>query len=174
MYDGKTFIINSAPGVGKSTLLAKLHSLLPNDFALLDGDDVGRVVPYENNINWLNVIQDNIADCCQNYKKYGFNNCVIGLVFPVRERINRITNLLNERGFDVRHIILNCDNDIVYKRIVQRNTSKMINTEQAINLNQEIELLNCDIRIDTTSINADEVSILVKNFIEKVIKNEIN
>ena len=62
------FIINSAPGIGKSTLLSKLHISLPNDFAILDGDDVGRVTPYTNSIEWLNLIQDNMISCCNNFK----------------------------------------------------------------------------------------------------------
>jgi len=170
--DGKAFIINSAPGVGKSTLLKNLHLMLPDGFAVIDGDDFGRVIPYQNNIRWLNVIQDNIADCCQNFKEYGFNNCVIGFVFPVQERLNRIRDLLNKHDFDVIHIILTCDDDIIRKRIVRRNTSRLINAEQAAEINRQIDLLDCEIRIDTSYIDADEVSALVKNFMEKVIMNE--
>ena len=66
------YIINSAPGIGKSTLMKNLHARLPDGFALIDGDDVGKITPYQNNINWLNVIQDNITDCC-------FNVCIMGL-----------------------------------------------------------------------------------------------
>lgn len=49
----------------------------------------------------------------------------------------------------------------------------MVNAEQAVNLNQQLDLLNCDFRVDTTSVNADEVSAKVKCFIDEVI-NEIN
>ncbi|MCL2320946.1 MAG: hypothetical protein FWC47_02440 [Oscillospiraceae bacterium] len=42
------YIVNSAPGVGKTTLMKKLHTKLPDGFALIDGDDVGKITPYEN------------------------------------------------------------------------------------------------------------------------------
>jgi hypothetical protein len=39
------FIINSAPGVGKTSLMNNLQSRLKRDYAFLDGDDLGRVIP---------------------------------------------------------------------------------------------------------------------------------
>ena len=42
------YIINSAPEVGKTTLLNNLHAILPDVFALLDGYNLGKTTPYEN------------------------------------------------------------------------------------------------------------------------------
>lgn len=47
MNNGYLYIINSAPGIGKSTLLQNLHMGLPEGFAILDGDEVGRVINVE-------------------------------------------------------------------------------------------------------------------------------
>lgn len=159
------YIINSAPGIGKSTLIKNLHTRLPDGFALIDGDDVGRTNPYENNINWLNVIQDNIVDCCSNFKKYGFSNCIISFVFSAEERLERIKNLLAIRGFKVVHIVLECDENEMCRRIMQRNTSKLINTEQAKKLNQALKFISADLKVNTTLIEADEVADIVINFI---------
>lgn len=172
MSSGTAFVINSAPGGGKSTLLKALHSLLPDGFAVIDGDDVGKVTPYLNNINWLNVMQDNIADCCRNYKAYGFHHCIIGFVFPVQERLDRMVNLLNNRGFGVKHILLSCGDSEISQRIAKRSTGRLINIEQALKLNQQLHLLPSDYKIDTTFLNVEGVTAKVMAYITEAIKNE--
>lgn len=170
MKDGVAYIINSAPGVGKSTLLKNLHLRLPNGFSIIDGDDVGRVNPYENNINWLNLIQDNIVACCSNYKSYGFGNCMISFVFPDEERLKRITELLNSRGFEVVQILIDCEENEMVRRITERNTSKMISVEKAKQLNQKMKSLSADFRIDNTNISADKVADLMIEYISSTLK----
>lgn len=167
MKDELAYIINSAPGVGKSTLLKNLHFRLPNGFSIIDGDDVGRMIPYQNDINWLNLIQDNIADCCFNYKKYGFGNCIISFVFPSEERLERITSLLSARGFKVKHIIIECDENEMERRITQRNTSRIINVEKAKKLNQQMKTLSADFKVDTTYIEADSVADIIIKYIKE-------
>ena len=56
----KVIILNSAPGVGKSTLLKKLESNLPEGFAIIDSDDMARIIPLELTIEWLNLMQDTV------------------------------------------------------------------------------------------------------------------
>lgn len=161
MNNGYLYIINSAPGIGKSTLLQNLHMGLPEGFAILDGDDVGRVIPYRNNLTWLNLIQDNIADCCMNFKKSGFNRCVISFVFPSEERLEHLRDLLTGKGFHVTHILLECSEDEIERRITKRNTSRVINVEQAKTLSRQMKNLSADYRIDTTEIMPDQVLTLV-------------
>jgi len=159
MNDERAYIINAAPGAGKSTLLKNLHKILPDGFALLDGDDVGRVTPFQKNIDWLNVVQDNLASCCANFRRYGFTNCVIGFVFPDESRLERMKNLLRANGFKaVCHSILDCGDGELRERISRRNTSKMINIERAVELNGELKHLVADFRIDTTDLTADDVA----------------
>lgn len=165
MHDGIAYIINSAPGVGKSTLLRNLHLRLPDGFAIIDGDDVGRIIPYQNNINWLNVIQDNIADCCLNFKRYGNKNCIISFVFPGEERLNRITQLLNARGFEIVHILLECNEHEIERRITIRDTSRLINIENAKRLSREMSALSVDFKVDTTRIGADQVTDIILAYI---------
>lgn len=84
------FIINSAPGVGKSTLLKELQDKLHNGFALLDGDDIGRTVPLENTNEWLNLIQDNMVSCCINFRKYGKRNIGISKAIEHNQKIKEM------------------------------------------------------------------------------------
>jgi predicted ATPase len=52
----RVFILNSAPGAGKSSLINQLHSTIKEDFAFFDGDDIGTILPYQLNKRWLNLI----------------------------------------------------------------------------------------------------------------------
>ena len=165
MSDGHAYIVNSAPGVGKSTLLRNLHLTLPDGFAVIDGDDVGRIIPYQNNLTWLNLIQDNIIDCCANFKRYGFNRCLISFVFPVEERLCRLTDGLIDNGFRVTHIMLECGEAELARRITLRNTSRIVNVEQAQTLSRQMRSLAADCRIDTTEITPDKVAELVLAYI---------
>ena len=159
------YIINAAPGVGKTTLMKNLHARLQGSFALIDGDDVGKVVPYGNSLNWLNMMQDNIADCCANFMRYGYTHCVISFVFPSEDRLNRIKGLLFARGFDTVHIILDCEDDEICRRIVQRNTSKLINPEQTKIINQDLKKLTAALRVDTTAMVPEAVVTTVIEYI---------
>ncbi len=170
MKTGIAYIINSAPGVGKSTLLKNLHLGLPDGFAIIDGDDVGRVLPYQNDINWLNLIQDNIASCCSNYKNYGYGNCIISFVFPVEERLRRITDLLTAHGFAVVHILIDCEENEMVRRITERNASRMISVDKAKVLNQQMKALPADFKVDTTHILPDQVSDLVIGYISSTLQ----
>ena len=159
------FIINSAPGVGKTTLVKELQGKLSNGFALLDGDDIGRTVPLENTKEWLNLIQDNMVSCCINFRKYDKGNIVLGFVFPSEERIQRLKGLLVNEGFDVCHITLFCQDEEAERRIKERNTSKLVGIRKAIEHNQKIKEMKSDYLIDTTTLNKDEVSNNVCEFL---------
>ncbi len=152
------FIINSAPGIGKSTLLSMLHNSLPKDFAILDGDDVGRVTPFQNSKEWLNLIQDNMVSCCSNFKGYGSENIILSFVFPSEERINRLKTKLYDAGFSSCHIKLTCNNERQKERILSRNSQKIISIEKAVLLNEQIKQIPSDFDIDTTFLTPGEIS----------------
>ena len=86
--------------------------------------------------------------------------------------MKRIKNLLTAKGFKIIHMILECDQNEMCRRIIERNTSKLINTDKAKQLNSELKLLSADFRIDTTYISADEVADRVIGFITGGITNE--
>lgn len=159
------FVMNAAPGVGKSTLLRELQNRLDDGFALLDGDDVGRVVPLENTLEWLNLIQDNMVSCCVNFREYGKKHIVLGFVFPGEERIQRLKGLLEKEGFEVCHITLFCQDREVERRIRERNTSRLIGISNAIEYNRKIMGMKSDYQLDTTSLNREEASGNIMSFL---------
>lgn len=166
------FIINSAPGVGKTTLLKLLQDKLQNRFALLDGDDVGRVIPLENTLDWLNLIQDNMVSCCVNFRLYKKSDIILSFVFPSTERIQRLQGLLKKEDFSTCHIALVCEENEVERRIKERNTSKLIGINKAKEHNRAIKELHADCQIDTTFKNKDEVADEVINLILSNISND--
>lgn len=165
----KAIIINSAPGVGKTTLLKLLEKKLPNGYALIDGDDVGRTVPLSLSVDWLNLIQDNIIACAKNFKAYGINTLIISFVFPAQERIERLTKLLKKEGISVYHITLICEPSVLKERIVKRNTTKIMNPERAIKCNDQIRELQSDFSIDTTYKSAEEIEDIVYKLVIKLV-----
>ncbi|MGC9384752.1 MAG: hypothetical protein ACP5D6_09155 [Kosmotogaceae bacterium] len=146
----RVFLLNSAPGVGKTSLINKLNTTIKEDFAFFDGDDVGRIVPYKLTKRWLNLIQDNLVCCAANCTKYNINNIVISFVFPTTERIERIRNKLIDHKFDVIHIALICEKEELLRRLRQRNSQKIVDIESGVKYNEMIKDLDADFLIDTT------------------------
>lgn len=160
------FLINSAPGVGKSTLLKNLQKIIKSNFAFIDGDDLGRINPTKLSREWLNLIQDNIVSCIDNYFNYGIDNTIVSFVFPTQERVERITKLLNNEKFKIYHIVLVCDKHILLKRVNIRNSQKIINVDDISKYDSMIRKLKCDYIIDTT--NMDEKELCYETY--KIIK----
>lgn len=171
----KVIILNSAPGVGKTTLLKYLESNLPSSFAVIDGDDVGRIVPIKLSIEWLNLIQDNIVSCAKNYRKFGVKALVVTFVFPSQERLDRLISLFRKENIDVLcRCSLVCDDIELERRIRERNTSRIVNIERALEHNRSIKQLRADITIDTTERIPQEVGELACDAILKVIRGGHN
>ena len=165
----KAIIINSAPGVGKTTLLKSLTDKLTGGYALIDGDDVGRTIPLNVSIDWLNLIQDNIVACAKNYRDYTTAALIISFVFPTQERVQRLVDLLEKEGIEVYQITLTCEPDVIEQRITQRNTTKIMNPSRAIQCNNNIKKLHCDYSIDTTEKSAESVGDIVCEIITKIV-----
>lgn len=173
----KAIIVNGSAGTGKSTLLNSLSSQQLEKFALVDGDDLVRIIPFELTQEFLNVVIDNIVSCAENFQKYNYNVLVISFIFPTQKRLITLRDKLCELGIDVYVFNLYCENDLLKKRIIVRNTSKLISVDKAVEMNEMISKLPCDYLIDTTAFNNQD---LVKCFMQginevcKVIKNENN
>ena len=154
----RVFILNSAPGVGETSLINKLNTTIKEDFAFFDGDDVGRIVPYQLNKKWLNLIQDNLVCCAANCTKYNINNIVISFVFPTTERVERIKNKLIDHGFDVIHIALTCEKEELLRRLRERNNQKIVDIESGVKYNEMIKDLDADFLINTTKLSKKKVA----------------
>ncbi|MCK5129651.1 MAG: hypothetical protein KAQ68_07355 [Clostridiales bacterium] len=168
----KVIILNSAPGVGKSTLLKYMERNLPSSFALIDGDDVGRIVPLELSKDWLNLIQDNIVSCAINYMDFGIKYLIVAFVFPSKERVDRFINLLKNESIGVLCTCsLICNDTQLSWRIRDRNTSRIVNIERALEYNEAIKQLEADVTIDTTERTPQEVGELACDAIINFNKN---
>lgn len=165
----KAIIINAAPGVGKSTLLKLLENNLPQGYAVVDGDDVGRTIPLVKTVDWLNLMQDNIVSCAKNYKRYNIKTLIISFVFPTKERLQRLSDLLKDEECFVYHITLTCDSNQLKKRIEIRNTQKLISISNALEMNNKIKELKSYYSLDTTNKFPEEVANLI---CEKIMKIE--
>jgi len=162
------FLINSAPGVGKSTLLKNLQKTIKSNYAFIDGDDLGRITPYKLSRKWLDLIQDNIVSCINNYFNYGINNTIVSFVFPTQKRIERITTLLNNEKFKIYHITLVCDEHILIKRVNTRNSQKIINVDDISKYDSMIRKLRFDYIIDTTNKDEDDLCYETYKIIKKL------
>jgi broad-specificity NMP kinase len=151
-------IINSAPGVGKTTLLRLLENKLSEGYAMIDGDDVARTVPLVNSTAWLDLMQDNIAACAKNYHAYCIRTLLVSFVFPTWERLRRLAGLLEREGFAVFHLRLLCRADELEKRMRIRNTQRMVSRERALELNRQIEELSSEYAVDTTGKTVEQVA----------------
>ena len=161
-------IINGAPGVGKTTLIDQLQSQLKGRYALIDGDDLARNVTIEDRTEWLNLMQDNIAACSENFKKHGSKHIIISFVFPTQERLNRLKNLLVSQADRFKHIILSCEKKELKTRLHIREKQRVISIEQALLFNRKINDLNNDYYVDTTSKDPS----LVLSEVLKILKKE--
>lgn len=165
----KVIVLNSAPGVGKTTLLKQIEMVLKKNFAILDGDDVGRLVPLSLSIEWLDLIQENIVSCAINYRNFGADFLIVSFVFPSENRLHRLTNLLACANIKILCIIsLYCDEVELGKRIQKRNTTRIMNVERAINCNRQIKQLESDFLIDTTEKTPEEIADVFCSFILKI------
>lgn len=161
-------IMNAAPGVGKTTILKLLENKLSNGFAIIDGDDVGRTIPLENTLDWLNLIQDNIVACAKNFKEHDIKTLIVSFVFPSKERLQRIVSLLEKEENNVYHIKLICEPEILKKRIKRRNNQKLLSIHRALECNAEIKKINADYCIDTTQKSPDQVMNIVVDGVAKL------
>lgn len=165
------FLLNSAPGVGKTTLLKSLRTHL-SGFAFIDGDNIGDVAPLENTDQWLNAIQDNICSCCLNFRRYGWAHIIASFVFPSAERIERLRRMLETESFDVRIISLICSAGEIERRIRKRNTSRLISADRAVELNGMIDRLDSDCKVNTTYLDDREVADMVLGYIGSTVHAE--
>jgi adenylate kinase family enzyme len=151
-------ILNSAPGAGKSTSLKLIEEKLGSGYAVIDGDDVGRIMPLKKSIEWLNLIQDNLASCAKNFREHDTNTLIVCFVFPTVERLQRLVNLLEKNDFSTFHIKLTCPSDVLAERIKTRNTQKVVNVQRALELNGKIEKLHANYSINTAQKTPEKVA----------------
>ena len=153
-----TIIITGAPGVGKTTTLPAICDKLPQKNGFIDGDSVGRTQPLDTELDRLNLIQDNICACAQNFQKWEAEWFVAGFVLPTEERIKRLSNALKKLGCNVHIIGLVTDKETLTKRNKEKTESYGRDSGcilGAIELNEMIKEIKI---IDTTTMSVNQVA----------------
>lgn len=152
------FIINAAPGVGKTSLLHNFPGKGFHNLAVLDGDDVGRIIPHQPSSKWLDLVHDNMVACVKNYLAYGIDTVVVVFAFVAKERFDKFENVLRSENIQTRRIILFCDDKEIERRNMLRDASNgAVLAKIGINCNMIIKSFEADYRIDTTKMSINDV-----------------
>jgi len=154
-------VITGAPGVGKTTVLPAICERLPQKNGFIDGDSVGRTKPLDIELERLNLIQDNIYACAQNFQKWGAEWFVAGFVLPTQEKIQRLTDALKKLDCRVHIIGLVADKETLSKRNKEKNESYGRDPGSilgAIELDEMIKEIKGIHIIDTTALSLIQVA----------------
>jgi hypothetical protein len=153
-------IITAAPGIGKTTIFPILAEKLPRKSALLDGDNVGCLIPFSLSQEWLNLVQDNIAACAENFARCGIRYFVTCFCLPSQERLNRLTGLLSNLGYQVHSIALIADDDSLLERNRQRGGCDVRDADEfaeTLHCNKAIKELEGVTFINTTNMSPEHI-----------------
>lgn len=161
--------INGTSFVGKSTLLRQVHTRLPGKCAVLDGDDVGRIFPYEISRQWLDIIQDNILSCALNFKAVGVDYFLFAFPFPAVNSIERLNTAFLSQGHAIHWINLIASDSALEARFRARGGTKPENLQRGLDMNRAITQLPGFFTMDTTSLTPDEMAEAVLEYIRKGI-----
>jgi len=159
--------INGTSFVGKSTLLKQLHTRLPGKCAVLDGDDVGRIFPYEISRQWLDLIQNNILSCALNFKAAGVDFFLFAFPFPAINSIDRLNAIFLSQGHAINWINLIASDSTLEARFRARGGTKPENLRRGLDMNRAITQLPGFFTMDTTGLTPDEVAEAVLEYMRK-------
>jgi hypothetical protein len=158
------YIINGAPGIGKTTLLRTILGHLPADSAVLDGDDVARLQPCDASPRWVNLVQANLVACAANMQQAGVAHLLMGFVFPGEWAYQHLNALLGTAGLSPIWINLVADDACLLARHQARGETRQDIFHESIEFNASIRSLaqaHDLISIDTTLLEVDAVCRLV-------------
>jgi len=164
-------VITGAPGIGKTTLLPLVADALGDKGAFLDGDDVGHTRPLDRTKERLDVIQDNIGSCADNFSAWGARHFIAAYVFPSQERIDRIVTRLRDSGHRSVAVGLIAEEEVLIERHRSRPEDYGTDPEclrDAAGCNAGIRQLQGVHPIDTTSLSIDDVAKAVVDYCRNI------
>lgn len=164
-------VITGAPGIGKTTLLPLLADSLDGKGAFLDEDDVGCTRPSSLAMDRLDLIQDNICSCADNFAAWGARWFAAAYVFPSQERMDRIVTKLKEAGHHVLAIGLTADDGVLVER--HRNRPEDYGTDPeylrgTVLWNAGVRGLRGVNLVDTTRLLPEEVAAAIVDYCKSV------
>jgi len=151
----KLIVINGTMGIGKSTVAKLVFARLTNA-ALLDGDDVWRINPFEVNDRTRAVVHNNIRFVLRSYVEAGYEYVILAWVMHRQEIIDTIVQPLGDLGLEVRVFTLFAEEGAAVQRALLRDGAAR-NPEGVISrLRQSRELRTT--QVDTTHRQPAEVA----------------
>ena len=158
-------IVTGAPAVGKTALLPVVADALGEKGAFLDGDAVGRTRPLARTIERLNLIQDNICSCADNFAGWGARYLVTCFVLPSHARVDRIKTKLEVAGHATVAVALVASDAEMIARIRQKGDDHgqdPESIESTLSINRGLRGLK-DVAhvVDTTGVSIAEVAVCV-------------
>ncbi|MCC7406487.1 MAG: AAA family ATPase [Phycisphaeraceae bacterium] len=151
-------VLNGASGVGKTTVLRRILARLPGRGAILDGDDVSRVHPFECSTDWLNLVQDNLLCCAENLMRFGVSYLVIGFVLPSRERVDRLNRVFRDKGLSLRWVGLVASDSCLQNRLKERGVVAEGIFSTAREFNDAIKSFTDHLQVDTSGLSPEAVA----------------
>jgi len=109
-------LIGGAPGIGKSTVAAKLNKHLENS-VWLDGDDLWRMNPFTVNEDSKQMVLDNIGFVLSSFLRRPFEYVIFSWVMHEPQIVDRIQNRLADCKYKLLHLSLGCRDEILLNRI---------------------------------------------------------
>lgn len=159
MQQAVLILIGGAPGVGKSTLAAKLNLHLENS-VWLDGDDLWRMNPFTVNEGTKQMVLDNIGFVLSSFLKRPFEYVIFSWVMHEPQIVDTILNRLTDCKFKLLHLTLGCREEILLKRITaasQPRDPKLCLDRLATTIQNYPDL------IDTSELSPEETFSLILN-----------
>lgn len=157
----KIIIITGAPAIGKTALLPKLAQQACEKTALLDGDDLARIAPFEFNLDWLNLVQDNAYACAKNCLDFGVKNLFFLYCLPTQERLDRIKGLFQKLTNDIEIIALIANDKTLTDRNISRGAELVRDKEDiddSLYWNNRVKELKNVKFVDTSELSLGEVA----------------
>jgi broad-specificity NMP kinase len=154
-------IITGGPGSGKTAVLPLLARRLAGRIAIVDGDNLSWVIPHQLSIEWLNLVQSNIAACAANFRDFGIDHFIAAYVLPSHERLARLAGLLRAEGFVVGAIALRASENLVRERLAERGHDPERNAELfrvAMDCCRALQQLDGVPYIDTDRLTIEQVA----------------
>lgn len=162
----KLIIINGPPGVGKSTIGNLLFSRLQNS-AILDGDEVWRINPFEVTDRTRDIVERNIAFVLRSYIEANYEYVILVWVLHQQSIIDRLLSKLDNLKFKAHVFTLICDEETLLERR-RRQGKKGKELEVALDRLRQSLMLETE-KLDTSALKPDEI---VDMIMESVIQQD--
>jgi len=151
-------IINGAPGIGKTAVGERLFGLLRN-CALLDGDDVWRINPFEVTERTKAIAIRNISFVLRGYIEAGYEYILLTWVLHQQAIIDELLGRLCDLDFEVRAFTLVAEEDVLRDRWRARAGRWEVPELVVDRLRQSLQTQTT--KIDTSHLTADAVAEMI-------------